>query len=114
MTHANESSSQPASEPTDSLTVRMIIGAIAGVLIACFFVFGVDDPNPAWGEYWRIRPLIIIPFAGAMGGLCNYLIMQYRWLFGIHKVIAIIISALVALVGMWMGIVLGLDGTLWD
>jgi hypothetical protein len=49
-----------------------------------------------------------------MGGLCNYYILRYRWIIGANKTVAIIASVLVALVGLWMGIVLGLNGTMWN
>jgi hypothetical protein len=111
MTHANESTSQPSQT---SLATRMIIGGVIGVLVASYFFFSVDSPDPAWGKFWMIRPYLVMTFAGAMGGLCNHFILQYRWVAGINKPIAILISAVVAIVGMFMGIVLGLDGTLWN
>jgi hypothetical protein len=49
-----------------------------------------------------------------MGGLCNYFILNFRHLVGLNKVVAIILSVVVALVGLWMGIILGLDGTMWN
>lgn len=61
-----------------------------------------------------IRPLLMVPFAGAMGGLCNYFIVGRHTTIGLNKTVAVIISLLVFLAGLWMGIVLGLDGTLWD
>jgi hypothetical protein len=110
MTHANESS---PSGPTP-LTTRMLIGGFIGILVASFFFFSADAPDPEWGKFWMIRPYIVMTFAGAMAGLCNYFILQYRWVIGLNKTLAIIISAVVAIVGMFMGIVLGLDGTLWN
>jgi hypothetical protein len=92
----------------------MLIGAGIGLLLISVFIFPEDDPRPEWGKFWMIRPLIVVPFAGALGGLCNYFILQYRSLVGINKAVAIIISAIVFFIGIWMGIVLGLDGTLWD
>jgi hypothetical protein len=49
-----------------------------------------------------------------MGGLCNYFIVHFRHLAGMNKTIAIILSVLVFIVGLWLGTVLGLDGTYWD
>jgi hypothetical protein len=92
----------------------MLLGATIGLMIISLFVFPFDQPDPAWGKFWMIRPLIITPLAGAMGGLCNYFIMNYRFLVGIGKPVAVILSVIVFLVGLWMGVVLGLDGTLWD
>ena len=98
----------------NSLIIKMAVGAAIGLSIISFFVFSVNQPNPEWGEYWRVRPLIVVPFAGAMGGLCNYFLMHFHQRFGINKAVAVIISILAALFGLWIGIVLGLDGTLWD
>lgn len=111
MTQSSTSTSQPNQY---SLVIRMGVGAIIGLLVISLFVLPVNQPDPAWGKYWMIRPLIITPLAGAMGGLCNHLIFHFRNVVGMNKVVAVIVSALVFLIGLWMGIVLGLDGTLWD
>ncbi len=97
-----------------SLIVRMAIGAAIGALIISYIVFGVLHPPVEWGEYWRVRPLIIVPFAGAMAGLCNFLLIHYHTRFGIRKTVAMILSVVIAVIGLWLGIVLGLDGTLWN
>ena len=97
-----------------SLVKRMVIGAGIGLLLISFFLLSAGEPNPEWGSLWRIRPLIIVPLAGAMGGLCNYFIVHFRHLAGMNKTIAIILSVLVFIVGLWLGTVLGLDGTYWD
>ncbi len=51
----------------------MLIGALAGLGIICFFVFSVDHPNPEWPQYWRVKPLLVTPLAGAIGILSFYL-----------------------------------------
>jgi hypothetical protein len=93
-----------------SLQKRMIIGAGIGLLVISLFVFPTE-PKTEWGRFWIIRPLIVVPFAGAMGGLCNHIIVNR---FGLNKMAAWLLSGLVFLFGLWIGIVLGLDGTLWD
>ena len=55
------------------LAAPMLIGAGIGLLVISFFVFGVDNPDAEWGKLWRIRPLIVTPVAGAMGGAFYYL-----------------------------------------
>lgn len=97
-----------------SLPIRVIVGAMIALCVIGFFVFGVDDPDPAWGAYWRIRPLVVTPLAGAMGGLCNFFIMKFHKRVGVHKAVAAIISIIVFIIGLWLGIVVGLDGTMWD
>jgi hypothetical protein len=99
---------------SSSAAVRMLAGGSVGLLLIALFLFSVDEVNPSWGKYWMIRPLIIVPLAGAFGGLCQYWIMKYYSLAGLNKIMAIILSVLVFIIGLWMGVVLGLDGTLWD
>lgn len=96
------------------VSYRMAAGAVIGLILIALYLSGVKHPNPKWGEYWMIRPFIVVPFAGAMGGLCNYFILHYHKQFGVSRTIAVIISVIVAVIGLWLGIVLGLDGTLWD
>lgn len=112
MTHRNNLTRQPV-HPA-SLGKRMLIGAGIGLLLISLFLFSADEPNPEWGKLWMIRPLIIVPLAGAMGGLCNYFIFHFHNLVGVNKIIAMILSVIVFVVGLWLGVVLGLDGTMWN
>ncbi|MES2565970.1 MAG: potassium transporter KefB [Bacteroidota bacterium] len=95
-----------------SLVKPMLIGAGIGLILISFFVFGVDAPNPAWPKYWMIRPLLICPLAGATGG-AFYSFMDYQSTRGFNRTIAILLSLVVYIIGLWMGIVLGLAGTMW-
>jgi hypothetical protein len=91
----------------------MLIGAGIALLVISFFVFGVDQANSEWGKFWMIRPLIITPLAGAMGG-AFYFFMDYQSSRGFNKILAILLCIVVYLIGLWLGVVLGLDGTMWD
>jgi len=110
MTQANN----PSQPQVLSLAARMLIGGGIGLLLISYFLLSLRSDHPDWGRFWMIQPFIVLPFAGAMGGLCNYYIMRYRALVGVNKISALIISAIVSIVGMWMGIVLGLHGTMWN
>jgi len=112
MTSKNNSTTQPNSQI--SLVISMLIGAILGLIVISVFVFGVDEPNPAWGKYWMIRPLIITPLVGAMGGLFFYMMNYLSSKMRFNKTWAFIIGLLGLTVALWIGIVLGLDGTMWD
>lgn len=96
-----------------SLGKRMAIGGTIALIVIATFIFPVT-PKPEWSEFWRIRPLIITPLAGITGGACNYFIVKWfsenRW----NKAFAYSLSGIVFLIGLWMGIVLGLNGTLWN
>lgn len=111
MAQTNNSTSQPRQA---SLTKRMLVGAGIGLLAISYFLISLDEPDPAWGKLWMIRPLIIVPLAGAMGGLCNFYLLQFYYLAGINKTVALILSGIIFLIGLWLGIVLGLDGTMWN
>jgi hypothetical protein len=97
-----------------SLAKRMLLGAAIGLLLICFFLNTAGNPNPMWPKLWIIRPLIIVPLAGAMGGLCNYYLVHYHGTIGLNKTVAIILSVIVFIIGLWLGTVLGLDGTYWN
>jgi hypothetical protein len=91
----------------------VLVGAAIALLVISFFVFGVDHPNPEWGSFWRIRPLIITPLAGAMGG-AFFAFMNYQSSRGFNKTVAILLGLVVYLIGLWLGTVLGLAGTMWN
>ena len=97
-----------------SLSKRIMIGAAIGLAVISYFVLTANGGNPEWGRFWMIRPLILVPFAGAMGGLVSFFMVQLADLNGWNKVLVNIFSVLVFIIGLWMGIVLGLDGTMWD
>lgn len=111
MTQTNNSTSQSVQI---SLVNRMLVGAGIGLLLISFFLLSAGEPNPEWGKLWMVRPLIIVPLAGATGGLCNYFILRFHNHVGVNKVIAMILSVIVFIIGLWLGTVLGLDGTMWD
>ncbi len=94
--------------------IPIFLGAGIAFLVISFFVFGVDAPHPEWGKFWMRRPLIITPLAGATGG-AFYAFMNYQSSSGrSNKILAILMSIVVYFIGLWLGTVLGLDGTLGD
>ena len=99
---------------TKSLIKRMLLGAAIGLLFISIFLYSVKNPNPNWGKFWMIRPLIIVPLAGAFGSLSFYLKdfigSQSSW----KNILAIIFSSMAFIFILWIGIILGLDGTLWN
>ncbi len=97
-----------------SLLKRMLLGAVIGLIIISLLVFSVDEPDPNWGKLWKIRPLIITPLAGALGILSFYLKNFIRPKKKLTIFLVFLFSALAFIVALWLGIVLGLDGTLWD
>lgn len=100
-------------QPQASFVKPMLIGAGIALMVILFFVLGADNPNPAWGKYWMIRPLSITPTAGAVGG-AFFVFMNYQGYRGFNRTLAILLSIVVYVIGLWLGVVLGLDGTMWD
>lgn len=111
MTHSENSTVQPH---WSSVAIRMLAGATIGLILISVFLFSAGEGRPAWGKLWVIRPMIMVTLAGAMGGFCNYSILHFRSLVGVNKVVAMIISVIVFVIGLWIGTVVGLDGTLWN
>ena len=92
----------------------MVPGAIIGLVIISVFVFTADNPDPAWGKFWRIRPLIITPLAAAFGFLAFSLKDIIRPEGNLYKAVVYMASLVIFVIALWLGIVLGLDGTLWN
>lgn len=97
-----------------SLVKRMLLGAGLGLALISFFLLNVDNPNPAWPEYWMIRPLIVVPSAVAGAGLCFHFLDKYRFENGWNKTFITVLGIVGHIIALWMGMVVGLDGTLWD
>lgn len=111
MTPENNLTTQP-NQPVFSVT-PILVGAGIALLVISFFVFGVDEPHPEWGKFWMIKPLLLTPLAGALGG-AFYSFMDYQSSRGFNRTLAVLLGIVVYLVGLWLGTVLGLNGTMWD
>lgn len=97
-----------------SLLKRMLLGAGIGLALISFFLLNVKNPDPSWPEFWMLRPLIVVPAAVAGAGLCFHFLDKYRYENGWNKTLITILGILGHIIALWMGMVVGLDGTLWD
>ena len=97
-----------------ALIIRLIFGGLTGLIFIAIFLYPAGEPKPEWGKYWWIKPLVMVPLAGAAGIVVNYVVTQQtykrRWV----KALFIFVSILVFLFALWIGTVLGLNGTYWD
>lgn len=98
-----------------TIAKRALVGAvIAYVLITLFLLVPGVTVSPNWPKFWMVRPLIVVPLSGAMGGIFYYfmevLVSRQGW----KRMVAVIVSLFVYIVGLWLGTVVGLDGTLWN
>lgn len=97
----------------EALGIPMLIGAGIGLILISFFVFGAGQTSPEWGKFWMIRPLLISPIAGALGG-AFYHYMNSLAKRGMNTTVTAILSMSVFIITIWLGIVFGLAGTMWD
>ena len=104
----------PRPAQSASPTKPMLLGALIALALIVLFLSGVDEWKPEWGKFWIVKPLLIVPLAGAMGGLFYYFLGQLQSEGRLPKFVAIILGLVGYLVALWLGTVLGLDGTLWD
>ncbi len=112
MTKSNHLTTQPI-HPA-ALVKPMLLGAGIALTFIIIFLLGINEPNPAWGKLWMLRPLIIVPLAGAMGGSFVFFMDYQRKRGNWSKLFTYLVSLIGFLFVLWIGIVLGLDGTLWD
>lgn len=112
--HFTMTTTTSQSAHSGSRTRSVLIGAaIALVMIAIFLIMG-GPGEPEWGRWWKLRPLAIVTFAGAAGGLFYHLMGRFRSPGGWQKVLVNVLCLLVYIVGLWLGSILGLAGTWWD
>ncbi|WP_461127488.1 potassium transporter KefB [Spirosoma aerophilum] len=112
MTQISQSTTQPIHP--GSVGKRMLQGAGIALVLIVLFLLPVKNPNPNWPKLWMLKPLIVVPLAGAAGGVFFYFMDQLRYQGSWLKALANILSLLVYIIGLWLGAVLGLNGTLWD
>lgn len=93
---------------------RMLVGGGIALALICIFVLGAGEGSPAWGPYWRIKPLLLTPFLGGLIGLCYDLTEPLRQLNGWQGKLFFILSLLSYAIGLWISLVLGLNGTMWN
>ena len=103
-----------SSQSKMSFAKRMSIGFAIGLVIISIFVFGAPNPNPEWGPYWRVKPLILTPLISSLGILWLYLPSFVNTKSKIKSGILMIISIMVFIASLWIGLVLGLNGTMWN
>jgi len=110
MTEQNEFQNRPVH--AISVGKCMLFGAVIGLVLIGAFISGASDPS--WPKYWMVKPLLVVPAAGALGGLFYYNMDHLRCEGGWRTGLANILSLAVFLLVLWLGTVLGLNGTMWD
>ena len=99
---------------THYILLNALTGYILGLGVISLFISSVDNPNPEWGQYWMLRPLILTPLVSGIGGIAlllpDFLELKTKW----KRILALFGGLLLFIIILWLGIVLGLDGTLWN
>ena len=93
---------------------RMLQGGGLALIFISIFLFSAGEGDPDWHKLWMVRPLVIVPLSGALGGLFYYNMDHLRSRGGLRNVLANLLSFIVYIIVLWLGTVLGLDGTWWD
>ncbi|WP_339611343.1 potassium transporter KefB [uncultured Planktosalinus sp.] len=110
----SSNTSSPFSFDKASFIKHVVIGALIALVLMVLLLSGVNEPKPEWSAYWKVRPLLIISLAGSAGGAFFSIMKPLRQKSGWSGFAAYFICFLVYIIGLWMGSVLGLDGTLWN
>lgn len=97
-----------------SLAKRMALGAGVGLILILLFLSTADGNDPAWGRYWWIRPLVIVPLAGATAAAVYYLLDLLAQKRGWNRLIMGLFGFVLLFIALWLGSVVGLDGTYWN
>ncbi len=97
-----------------NLSKRMILGAGIGFLFISLFLIMADGAQPQWGDYWMLRPLGVVPLATALGAAFYTFLDPWRVKGGYQRILAELLGLLGFVFSLWIGTVLGLDGTYWD
>ncbi len=115
MTQQHELTTQPIHRA--SVSKRMIQGGVIALVLILLFLSSGGwfslKAKPEWGQLWMIRPLIIVPVAGTLGGMFYYFMDHLRYHGCWKKIVAIILSLFGYIVALWFGTVLGLAGVWW-
>jgi hypothetical protein len=112
MTQGKNSNAVPAK--MSAYGKPMLIGGAIALIMICMFVFTVKEAPPEWGMLWMIQPLIVSPLVGAMGGLFYFLVNFYGAKRGLQKYLTVTVGLIGFIISLWMSIVLGLHGTMWN
>jgi hypothetical protein len=99
---------------TPALGKRILLAAGIGLALIGFFLIAAGKGDTAWGDYWRVKPLLLTPCLGAIVGLCYDVTQPLRQLKGWLGRVFFGLSLIGYAIGLWLGLVLGMAGTLWN
>ena len=97
-----------------SFVKSILMGGGFALALMALFLYTAGEPNPEWGPFWRIRPLVVVSLAGAIGGAFWHFMLSAARRGGWRKFLRFLLGMFLYIIALWLGTVLGLDGTYWD
>lgn len=114
MKEQTNTQTQQKSVHSGSLIKRMLQSAAVALFLIAAFLLSADHVNPEWSKYWMVKPLILTPMVASLGGVLYYYLDHLRTGSTTMKIVATIMGLLGFVFFLWMGFVLGLNGTFWN
>jgi len=97
-----------------ALMKRMLTGAGIGLLLVSFFVITAGEGQPSWGAYWRLKPLLLTPLLASIVAACYHATGPLRDIAGWQGRLFTVLSIIGYVLGLWIALILGLNGSLWN
>ena len=91
-----------------------LFGLLIGLGLILFFLATAGDTDPNWPSYWMFKPLIITPLAGASAGFFSFWLRSKIFFFGNIHWLKTVLSIACSIPILWIGFILGLNGTYWN
>lgn len=114
MKEQTNTQTQKKSVHSGSLIKRMLQAAAVALFLIAAFLLSADYVNPEWSKYWMVKPLILTPMVASLGGVLYYYLDNLRTGSAKMQIIATVLGLLGFVFFLWMGFVLGLNGTFWN
>ena len=92
----------------------VLLGFALGLFIASMLIHNVSFPKLSWGPNWYIKPMLVLSFVASIGSIPFYFANQYEASNHSKKILAYLGATLFLLFFIWIGIILGFDGTIWN
>lgn len=90
------------------------IGALIGLVVISILLATNRHSSPTWGKWWQLKPIFVVSLTGAFAGSLIYHIHPKKPFSKWKLFLFLILSIVGFLVSIWFGIIVGLDGTLWN
>ncbi len=92
----------------------LLLGAGINLIINVLFITDLDTTNSAWSPFWMVKPLTLGPLITGLGAMLAFYVVKFLINQNISKYISYFSFVAIFIISIWLGIVLGFNGTLWD